>query len=141
MAKTNTAAFAQAPRTATGVATAAVANLSTDTPTGTVKLLQAGPEGAIVTRLTAQPRNTLTATTGLVLLLAKSADAYATQRLVDSVTMAAQTLGVTTGITKTYFSDFSETTPLRLEAGDQLFVGTQTALAAGIVFRAEITDF
>jgi hypothetical protein len=141
MAKTNIAAFAQTPKTSTAVATAATANIATDVPTNLVQLMQAGVDGAIVTRLSAEPRATLTGATSLVLFLAKSADAYATMRLIDSVTMPAQTLGTAAGITKTYFGDYSETTPLRLEAGDRLYFGTQVALAGGIVAKAEYTDF
>jgi hypothetical protein len=141
MAKTNIAAFAQTPRTATAVATAAAASIGTDAPTGVVQLLQAGADGAIVTRLSAEPRATLTGATSLVLFLAKSADAYATMRLIDSVTMPVQTLSTSAGITKTYFGDYAETTPLRLEAGDRLYFGSQVALAAGIVAKAEYTDF
>ncbi|MFK3738953.1 hypothetical protein [Massilia sp. TN1-12] len=141
MAKTNTAAFAQTPKTATAVATGAAANIGTDAPTNVVQLMQAGPDGCIVTRLTAEPRATLTGPTSLILLLAKSADSYATMRLIDSVTMPTQTLSTAAGITKTYFGDFTETTPLRLEAGDRLYFGSQVALAGGIVCRAEYTDF
>jgi len=39
------------------------------------------------------------------------------------------------------FAFYSESSPLRLEAGDRLYVGSQVALAGGIVFRAEFTDF
>jgi hypothetical protein len=30
---------------------------------------------------------------------------------------------------------------LRLAAGEQLYVGNQVALASGVVFKAEFTDF
>jgi hypothetical protein len=41
----------------------------------------------------------------------------------------------------TTFANYSESAPLRLEAGDRIYVGSQVALAGGIVFRAEFTDF
>ena len=138
MAMTNTAAFAQTPKTATAVATGAVASLTTDAPTNTVLLLTAGTNGAIVTRLSAMPRATVLPSS-LVLFI--SNDSGVTQRLIDSETMGNQTLAAATGISETVFANYSETRPLRLAAGDRLYVGSQVALASGIVFRAEYTDF
>jgi hypothetical protein len=136
MANTFTAPFAQTPKTATAVCTA-VATL-TDTPSNTVLLVTAGSDGAILTRLTAIPRATVTASS-LVLFISK--DSGTTQRLIDAELMAAYTMATTTLIPETTFSLYTETTPLRLEAGDRLYVGSQVALAGGIVFRAEFTNF
>jgi hypothetical protein len=136
MANTFTAPFAQTPKTATAVCTA-VATL-TDTPANTQLLMTAGTDGAILTRLTAIPRATVTASS-LVLFLSK--DSGTTQRLIDSELMAAHTVAATTAIPETYFANYSETSPLRLEAGDRLYVGSQVALAGGIVFRAEFTNY
>jgi hypothetical protein len=138
MAKTYTAPFAQTPKTATAVAVAAVASITTDAPTNTVELLTAGPEGAILTRLTAIPRATVTANS-LVLFLSK--DGGVTKRLIDSELMAAATINTTTAIPETVFGNYTEATPLRLEAGDSLYVGTQVALATGVVFRAEYMEY
>jgi len=138
MAKTSTAPFAQTPKTATAVATAAVSGLGTDAPTGAVLLGTAGAEGAIVTRLMALPRATVTASS-LVLFLSK--DGGTTLRLIDSELMAAHTVATTTAIPETAFGNVSDSTPLRLEAGDKLFVGSQVALAAGIVFAAQWMDY
>lgn len=135
--KTFTAPFAQTPKTATAVCTAA-ATITNDTPTNTVELLTAGADGAILTRLTAIPRATVTASS-LVLFI--SNDAGTTKRMIDSALMAAFTVATTTAVAVTSFSTYSETTPLRLAAGDKLYVGSQVALAGGIVFRAEYTDF
>jgi hypothetical protein len=137
MAKTFTAPFAQTPKTATAVATGAAA-ITNDTPTNTVELLTAGADGAILTRLTAIPRATVTASS-LVLFI--SSDSGTTKRLIDSELMAAYTMATTTAVPETAFALYSETTPLRLAAGDKLYVGSQVALAGGIVFRAEYTDF
>jgi hypothetical protein len=136
MANTFTAPFAQVPKTATAVVTA-VATL-TDTPSNTVLLVTAGSDGAILTRLTAIPRATVTASS-LVLFISK--DSGTTQRLIDAELMAAYTMATTTLVPETTFSLYTETTPLRLEAGDRLYVGSQVALAGGIVFRAEFTNF
>jgi len=138
MAKTSTAPFAQTPKTATAVATAAVSGLATDAPTGTVLLATAGAEGAIVTRLSAMPRATATASS-LVLFLSK--DGGTTKRLIDSELMAAHTVAATTAIPETAFANISDSSPLRLEAGDSLYVGSQVALASGIVFKAEWMDY
>ena len=136
MANTFTAPFAQTAKTATAVCTA-VATL-TDTPANTVLLVTAGSDGAILTRLTAIPRATVTASS-LVVFLSK--DGGTTQRLLDSELMAAHTVAATTAIPETTFTLYTETTPLRLEAGDRIYVGSQVALAGGIVFRAEFSNF
>lgn len=138
MAKTFTAPFAQTPKTATAVVTGAAGTITGDTPTNTVLLATAGADGAILTRLTAIPRATVTASS-LVVFISK--DSGTTKRLIDSELMAAFTVATTTAIAETTFTMYSETTPLRLEAGDQIYVGSQVALASGIVFRAEYTDF
>lgn len=138
MAKTSTAPFAQTNKTATAVATAAVAGLATDAPTGAVLLGTAGAEGAIVTRLMALPRATVAASS-LVLFLSK--DGGATLRLIDSELMPAHTVAATTAIPETAFGNISDSTPLRLDAGDELHVGTQVALASGIVFAAQWMDY
>lgn len=138
MSKTFTAPFAQTPKTLTAVAASAISGIGTDTVTNTVLIATAGPDGAIVTRLTAMPRATATASS-LALFLSK--DNGVTQRLIDSELMAAYTLASTTAIPETAFGNISETTPLRLEAGDKLYFGSQVALAAGIVAKTEWTDF
>lgn len=137
MANTYTAAFAQTPKTATAVATA-VATITDDAPANTVLLVTAGTNGSILTRLTAIPRATVTASS---LCLWISSDAGTTKRLVNSVLMSAATVNTTTAIAVTTFSTYTETTPLRLAAGDRLYIGSQVALSGGIVFTAEFTDY
>jgi hypothetical protein len=137
MANTFTAPFAQTPKTATAVASSAVGSLTGDSPTNTVLLLTAGSDGALVTRLTAIPRATVTAS-DLVVFISK--DSGTTKRFFASKLMAAYTAATTTATPVTAF-DYSEDAPLRLEAGDQIYVGSQVALANGIVFTAEFTNF
>ena len=137
MAKTFTAPFAQTPKTASCVVTTASADLATD-PTNTVKLLTAGADGALLTRLSAIPRATVTASS---LLLWVSLDGGTTKSLVDSVLMSAHTVAATTAIPVTAFSRYSEDMPERLQAGAELYVGSAVTLAGGIVFTAEYTDF
>lgn len=138
MAKTFTAPFAQTPMNKTAVVTGAAGSITGDTPTNTVVLLTAGADGAILTRLSAIPRATVTASS---LVLFTSSDNGTTKRLIDSALMAAQTVATTTAVASTSFSTYTETAPLRLQAGEQLYVGSQVALASGIVFKAEYTDF
>lgn len=138
MSKVHTAPFAQACRTQTAVVTSAVTGLASDAPTGTVALITAGAEGCIVTRITAIPRATVTASS-LLLFVKKSGTAEL--RLIDSELMAAHTVAPTTAIPETTFSNISDSSPLRLDAGDELHVGSQVALASGIVFAAQWMDY
>lgn len=137
MPMTFTAPFAQTPKTAAVVVTAA-ATVDSDTPSNTVELLTAGADGALVTRLAAMPRATVTASS-LLLFLQKSGQT--TKRLIDSELMSAHTVATTTAIPETAFGNVTDSTPLRLEAGDKLFVGSLVALAAGIVFAAQWMDY
>lgn len=137
MAKTFTAAFAQTPKTFTAVATGAVGSLNGDAPTNTVELLTAGPEGAIVTSISAIPRGTITATS-LLLFLSKNGSV---KRLLSSELMRAHTIDGITAIPVVEFK-YMETEPLRLEAGDKLFVGVGVAATGGgVVFTAQSTDY
>lgn len=136
--KTFTAPFAQTPKTFTAVVTGAD-TVADDNPANTVLLSTAGADGALMTRLRARPRATVAAATRLDLFLSK--DAGATKRLIDSVLMAAHTVAATAAIPETPFPNYTESLPLRLEAGDRLYVGAAMALASGIVFECEQTDF
>ena len=138
MALTFTAPFAQTPKIATAVCTAATSSVNGDSPTNTVLLLEAGADGALLTRLSALPRATVTATR---LGLWISLDGGTTKRWIDSVLMSAHTVATTTAIPVTAFSLYSENLPDRLPAGAQLYVGIAVALADGIVFCARYTDF
>lgn len=137
MAKTFTAPFAQTPKVGTAVATLS-GTITNDTPSNTVLIATAGAEGALLTRLTAMPRATTTAS---ALYLFISQDGGITKRLVDSALMAAHTVATTTAIPVTDFKSISETTPIRLEAGDELYVSSGVALPAGRVFTSQMTDF
>lgn len=138
MAKTATAPFAQTTKTETAVVTAAVGSINTSAPTNTSLIVTAGVEGALVTAISAIPRATATDNALYVFI---SKDSGATKELIGSVLLGAHTVATTTAIPVTKFSDVTESTPIRLEAGDQLYVGTGVALAGGITFKAEWTDF
>ena len=138
MAKVYLSPYIQNQKAVTAVTTAACATITGDTPTNTVLLLTAGAEGSLLTSLWAIPRATVTASS---LLLFLSNDGGTTLRLIDSELMAAFTVAATTAIPETKFANYTETTPLRLAAGDSLYVGNQVALASGVVFKAEYTEF
>lgn len=137
MAKTFTAPFAQTPKTGSAVCTGA-AVITTDSPTNTVLIGTAGADGAILTKVSAIPRATVTAS-GLYLFISK--DSGTTKRLIDSETMAAWTAAATEGAPETLFANITESNAVRLEAGDQLYVAAAVASAEGIVFHVEWTDF
>jgi hypothetical protein len=138
MTKTFTAPFAQTPKTAVAVATTASATITGTAPTNTVLLLTAGTDGSILTRLWASPRSTVTAA-ALYLWLSK--DSGTTKYLIDSVLLPAQTVATTTAVAPTPFPTYSETVPLRLAAGDALYIGAGVTETDGVVFHAEYTDF
>lgn len=138
MAKTFTAPFAQTAKTATAVVTVAAGNMTTDAPTGLSLLMTAGDDGSIVTRLWAIPRGGVVANS-LLLYLQSAGDTAI--RLIDSESMAAYTASTSTAIPETPFGNYSETTPIRLGAGDKLYVGMQTAAAAGVTFRTEWSNY
>jgi len=137
MAKTFTAPFAQTPKTNSGVVTAAC-TITSDAPANTVLLVTAGTDGSVLTALSAMPRATATASE-LALFISK--DGGTTKRFIDSALMSAYTSAATTSTPVTTFSRISDSSPLRLAAGDTLYVGSQVALAGGIVFNAEWMDY
>lgn len=127
---------AQTLKTAYAVCDTANTDLD-DSPTTVVALLTAGSNGAIVYALKATPRATVTATR-LGLYLSKNGGA--TKRLVRQATMPAATVSTAAGAFSTDLGGFGETNPLRLEAGDMLYVDIGVSLAAGIVFDAEYEE-
>ncbi|MFI8643894.1 hypothetical protein ACIGJK_03695 [Pseudomonas iridis] len=139
MAKTFTAPFAQSPKTLSALVTAALGGLGTTTVTGAVLVTTAGADGAVLSKLTAMPRTSTTAT-GLMLFLVK-ASAPTLYQPVDSALMNAYTTSTTTLTPLTIFEKITRDTPIVLEAGDKLYVGAQVAIATGIVFYAEWMDY
>lgn len=130
----NSVVTAQALRTRNALCTAAKTTYSD--ATNAVQLCQAGANGSILYGLSAIPRATVTATQ---LQLFRSPDNGVTLYLVSTALMAAFTMAQTTQAAKTVF-EFTETAPLRLAAGDSLYVGIGVALAGGIVFDTSLED-
>lgn len=121
----------QSIKTANAICTAA--KTTYNDATNAVLLLAAQTNGAILYRLTATPRATVTATQ---LQLYRSPDAGTTLYLIDSALMAAYTMAQTTEAVTTDFG-YSETVPLRMSSTDALYVAAGVALAGGIVFNGE----
>jgi hypothetical protein len=123
--------------TATAVCTAAKSTYADNA--NAVRLLPAAsnPNGSMVKHLTAMPRGTVAPTQ---LQLFRSPDQGQTLNLVDSTLMGAYTLSQTTAIPKSDFG-YSAFTPLRVEPGEELWVGIGVALAAGVIFSVEYEAF
>jgi|SRR5476649_723560 len=136
MSNTFTAPFVQKYKTQSAVVTTALGGIGSDMVVGAQLLTTAGVNGAVVSRITAMPRGTVTATS-LVLFVVKTDGLY---RIKDSELMPAYTLAPTTAIPETTFGNISSSNLMYLEAGDSLYVGSQVALAAGIVFSIERGD-
>lgn len=138
MSMTNVPAFAQTPDTAPALLTAAISNLASLTPTGLVTAFTAGPNGAIVTRITVIPRGSVTAT-GVYMF--KSTDAGVTQHFKDSIGLPLQNVTAGTNIVGATFPNYSETRPFRVGAGEILSFGLGIAQSNGVDVDVEFTNF
>lgn len=163
MAIQNLAAFAQYRRTYTGTLTTANTNLTS--PSNTALIAVAGPDGSLVTRLSAIPTTTQLDTLVQIFL---SKDAGSTFNLLTTAKMSAQTPNTTTQLTPTVIAQvdgtpINETNPIPLggvvgfstsaptyggktqgSVNAQLlpYASTVTALTAGTVvdFEAGLTN-
>lgn len=139
MATSNKPIFAQKPKTATCSVSAAIASITTNTPTNTVLLLTAGPDGEMITKVSAIAKATTTVGC-LHLFVRKTGDAANIRRLLPySALMAAYTYATTTENKPTTFADITESNPLRLEAGDELYAGE--TVANNVEFTAQYATF
>lgn len=93
---------------------------------------------ALVTRLTANPRATVTASR-LKLYVCRAA-APTVPYFVREKLMAARTVNETTVGTEVDFG-YTNDDPLKLGAGDLVYVASGVALAGGIAFHAEVEEF
>lgn len=134
--KVNEIPYPQAIKTAQAICTAAKAGDAN--VTDAVMLYEAGDGGALITKITANPRATVTATRLAVYRVKPGAPDVA--HLIRARTMGVATLSATSHIIETDLG-WSESVPLKCEAGDQIWVAIGVQLAAGIVFDAEIEEF
>ncbi len=138
MAKTYEAPFAQTWKTWLAVVTGACTDIDS-APDSDCALLGTAhaTEGGILTQLTAMPRET---TSGVhVLYLFSSIDGGTDWILINAKAAAADTLSTTDAPTVIDFG-YSETNPLRLQAGEKLKVGASVALTTGWAFQARVGD-
>jgi hypothetical protein len=138
MTMTSVPAFAQTPDTAPALLTLAVGNLASLNPTNIVPAFTAGPNGALITRISAIPRGSVTAT-GVYMF--KSVDSGATQHFKDSVSMPLQTITAGGNIVPTVFPNYSEARPMRIGAGEILSFGLGVAQANGVDVDIEYTNY
>ncbi len=136
MAVSHEPVFAQGGRTVCATATAA--KTTYNDAANAVKLCDAGTNGSLLKALSAMPLATVTASK---LMLFVSPDNGVTMYLVSSALMAAHTLAVTTATATTYFTDFSEGSPLRLPSSWSAWIASGVALAGGIVFTGQVEYF
>lgn len=134
----NLAKFGQNPRRGRATVVNAAGTLNAPTVANLQKLFTVPAGGCIMSKLTAIPKATVSASFGL--LLYESTDGV-NFTLADSVTMPAQVVSTAGGVAKTYFGDYAENAPERLEAGLQLWVGITVAQPSGIDFKGSFTDF
>lgn len=117
--------------TQTASVTTAKTNLS-DT-SNAVKLLSTAnvPNGGRAVSITAIGRGSVGATQ---LQLYRSYDTGVTLFLADSALLPAHTLSSGAAITKAKFSDYTEDSPCRLAAGEELWVGIGATVPNGVIF-------
>lgn len=129
-------AFVSPQTIKTGSAATTTANTTyTDTPTNTVKLFTAGANGSRITRISACPRETVTADQ---LQVYASVDGGTTKRLINSSLMPATTVDATHAATPVDFG-YSDDNPLILMALEELYVGA--GLTKSVAWRAEGADY
>jgi hypothetical protein len=134
----NLAKFGQNPRTARATVVNAAGTLNAPTVANLQKLFTVPTGGCLLSKLTAMPKATISGALGLLLYATTDGINFT---LIDSVTMPSQAISTSGGVVKTYFGDYAENTPDRLEAGLQLWVGITIAQTAGIDFKGSFTDF
>ncbi|MFN3522234.1 MAG: hypothetical protein ACK4YQ_08285 [Phenylobacterium sp.] len=129
----------QALKANTVVCTAANADYDDEPANVGAALITAGPNGARVTKVTAIPRGTVSATQ-LQLYRDMTGDGSA-KRLFDSALMSAYTMAQTTVISAETDFGYSDANPLILAPGEKVYPAIGVGLAAGVVFTAEWADY
>jgi hypothetical protein len=107
----------------------------TTTPTSTVLLVTAGPNGARLTRLTAIPAANVSANQ---IQMFRSLDSGTTKYFADSALMAAYTMTQNTEAPTTDFG-YSDSNPLILSANERIYMAEGQAASVNVV--AEWADY
>lgn len=137
MALSHEPVFTQNGKTVCAVATDAKTTYNDSA--NAVKLCDAGADGSLIKGVLATPNATVTATK---LMLFVSPDNGVTMfQLPVGAVMAAYTMAGTTASPVTTVGSFSDINPLRLQSGWSLWCAIGVALAAGIVFAAQVEGF
>lgn len=133
----NKAVSSQALKAKSAVCTAAKTTYGD--ATNAVHLMDAGANGSDLYSLSAMPRATVTVTQ---LQLYRSPDNGTTMYFIDSTLgwSGGYTLAQTTAAPQVPFPKYGETSPLRLEIGDSLWVAIGVACSGGVVFDATAED-
>lgn len=131
----NSVVTPQATRSSSGVVTAANTTYN-DTPTNTVEIFAAGPDGARVSRISAISR----ASTGaLELQLFRDHNGLGTtRRFFNSRTMPAVAVSTTQGQNPVDFG-YSDNNPLILAPNEKLYAGI--SIAGAVIFQVEGANF
>ena len=124
----------QTPRSGAVALTTANTTYS-DTPTNTAALAAAGANGGRITKISAIPRATVTATQ---VQLFRSLDSGVTKRLFDTALMAAYTMAQTTEAPTTDFG-YSDTNPIILAAGEIIYAAI--GVSGNVAVQAEWADY
>ncbi|WP_337186694.1 hypothetical protein [Phenylobacterium sp.] len=132
--------FTQEVRTASALwAAATTAKTTLKDTVNAVLLCQFGPFGGLITGLKALPLATVTGRALYLLRRRPDVDGATDAHLARSVTLPAQTLATTGGITATAFP-FSRDEPLKGEPDEEIWVGVAVT-GIDVAFDAEIEDF
>jgi hypothetical protein len=132
----NSVVTPQTPK-ANAVVTTTANTTYTSSPTNTATLATIGANGGRVTRIRSIPRVTITATAMHLFL---STDGGTTKILIDSVTMAADTVSTTDGPLEVDWG-YSENNPMILPAAAILYVSQAVTFADGIATAIEWGDY
>ena len=131
----NSVVTPQATRSSSGVVTAANTTY-TDTPTNTVEIFAAGPDGARVSRISAISR---VSTGALELQLFRDHNGLGTtRRFFNSRTMPAVAVSTTQGQNPVDFG-YSDNNPLILAPNEKLYAGI--SIAGAVIFQVEGANF
>lgn len=138
MAETpNSIVTPQHVKTAYAVCTAAKSDYTSTTNAVRLLPLATVPNGALVKKVTAIPRGSNP--TSNKLHLYGSPDGT-TMYLTDSALLPAYSDSTGTATTKADFG-YTNDAPLRVQAGEELWVATSVAVTGGVVFRVEYEAF
>lgn len=130
----------QQVKTFSAVVTSARADLTLETANNAVCLISHDklPEGGLLKSLTATPRGSVPAAIQLQVLRSRDngATLYVAKGGVQPVFTQANNVAL-----PSFDFGYNDTSPMRLQANEELWVATTTSLPVGIVFNAEVESY